>query len=132
MLGEAYGDGRFDDHDGIWIDAHHLTDDCLHCRCVEEVSLCIVVGRGGDNHKVGLPIGCVAIERGMKVEVSCSEILLNLLVFDGRLLPVQQVHFLGYNVNRLDMMVLAEQHGHAKTDIACSGNSDIQFIVHCL
>ncbi len=79
----AYGDGGLDDHDGIGIDLEHQVDDLLDMAGVKIVLYGVVVGRGGDDHEVGISIGPAAVEGGGEQQRLLGQVALDIVVLDG-------------------------------------------------
>ena len=87
---------------------------------VEEVLLRVVVGGGGNDYKVCILVGACAIEGGGKVKFLFCQILLDVIVLNGRNLLVDLLHLLRDYVHCCDMIVLCQQCGNTHTDIAGS------------
>ena len=124
LRGVTYGDGAFDDNDGALVDAHHFAHYTFHGRDVEKVALHVVVGRCGDDDKVGFGIGFRPIESGGQLKRFFGKITFDVLILDGRLSAIYHVDFLGHDVHRGDLVVLCQKGGDAQADIAGTGNGD--------
>ena len=105
-LGVAHRNGGLDDHDCVRIDLHHQIDDGFHCGGVEEVLLAVVVGRGGDDHEVGVRVGLLAVERGGEVQFLLGEVLLDVVVLDRGLTGVDHVDLRRDDVHSGHLMML--------------------------
>ena len=67
LHGVADGDGRFDDHGGIRIDGHDVTDHGFNGLGIEVVGFGVVVSGGGDDDVVGPFVSVFFIQRGTEV-----------------------------------------------------------------
>ena len=126
----AHGDGAFDDHDGIGVDAHHQLYHFFHMTRVEIILHGVIVGGSGNDHEVRVAVCLGSIQRGGQVQVLLRQVLLDVLVLDGRLAPVDEVHLLRYHVYRRHLMVLAEKRGYTKSYVTCSGYGYLYVLVH--
>ena len=81
--GIAHGDGGLDDHDGIGIDLQNQVDDFLDMAGVKIVLYRVVVGRGGDDHEVGVGIGPATVEGGGEQQRLLGQVALDIVVLDG-------------------------------------------------
>ena len=124
LRGVAYGDGAFDDDDGVLVDAHHLAHHTFDGGGVEKVALHVVVGRRGDDDEVGFGIGFRPIESGGQLKWFFGKITFDVLILDGRLSAIYHVDFLGHDVHGGDLVVLCQKGGDAQADIAGAGNGD--------
>ena len=122
--GVAHGDGALDDHHGFRVDAQDQLDDLLHVGGVEEVLLGVVVGRGGDDHEVGVAVGGRTVERGGEPQRPGGEVLLDLLVLDGADPAVDLVDLVRDHVHGHDVVVLREERSKAEAHIAGAGDCD--------
>ena len=84
----------------------------------------VVVGRGGDDHEVGVGIGPAAVEGGGELQRLLGQVALDIVVLDGGYTVVDLLHLLGYHVNSRDTVVLRKQRGNTQADVAGSGNGD--------
>ena len=57
------------DHDSLGVDLHDQVYDLLHVARVEVVPHRVVVGRGRDDHVVGIPVGGLPVQGGRQVQV---------------------------------------------------------------
>ena len=124
LRGVTYGDGAFDDDDGVLVDAHHFAHHTFDGRGVEKVALHVVVGRRGDDDKVGFSIGFRPIESGGQLKRFFGKIALYIFVSNRRLSAIHHVDFLGHDVHGGDFVVLRQKGGDAQADIAGTGNGD--------
>ena len=115
---EAHRDGGLDDHDGLGVHLHHQLDDCLHRRGIEEVLPAVVVGRGGNDHEVRVPVGRFPVQRSGQVEILFRKVSFNVVILNGGLFVVDLPHFLRHDVHSGDTVVLAQQGGDGQADIA--------------
>lgn len=115
---EANRDGGLDDHDGLGVHLHHQLDDRLHRRGIEEVLPAVVVGRGGNDHEVRVPVGRFPVQRSGQVEILFRKVSFNVVILNGRLFVVDLLHLLRHDVHSGDMVVLAQQSGDGQADIA--------------
>ena len=81
--GVAHGDGGLNDHDGIGIDLQHQVDDFLDMAGVKIVLYGVVVGRGGDDHEVGIGISPAAVEGGGEQQRLLGQVALDIVILDG-------------------------------------------------
>ncbi len=125
--GIPHGDGTLDDHHGIGVHLQHSIDDGLHSRGVEEVLLRVIVRRGRNDYKLGIAVAGLLVEGGLEAEGPVGQIVLDVVVLDGRLLVVHEVNTLGDDIDSGDIIVLCQQSGDTETDIAgtCNGNFHI-------
>ena len=126
--GVADGDGRFDDHGGIRINRHDVTDNGFNGFSIEVVGFRVVVGGRGDDDVVRAFVGFFFIQCGAEVQRLVLEVVLKFFVFDGRFFTVDLLNLLGNDVEGDHFMVLREQHTVGQTYVTCSGNGD--FVVH--
>ena len=82
-LGVAHRDGALDDHDRIGVDLHDQVYDLLHVARIEVVPHRVVVGRGRDDHVVGIPVGGLPVQCGHQVQVLLRQVFLYVFVLDG-------------------------------------------------
>ena len=125
--GIAHRDGALDDHRGRRVDLQHLADHILHGRGVEEILRAVIVRRGGDDHKLGIRIAGLPVQRGAELQRLVRQIILYVLVLNGRLPVVDHLHALGHDVHGGDIVTLRQQSGNTQTNIAgsCYGNIHI-------
>ena len=62
LQGIADGNGRFDNHDGVWIDGHDIPDDSFNGLGIEVVGVRILVGGCCNDDVVGTFVGFFFIE----------------------------------------------------------------------
>ena len=124
LRGVTYGDGAFDDDDGVLVDAHHFAHHAFDGRGVEEVTLHVVVGRCGDDDKVGFGIGFRPVEGGGQLKRFFGKIAFDVFVLNGRLSAIYHVDFLGHDVHGSYFVVLRQKGGDAQADIAGTGNGN--------
>jgi len=89
---------------------------------VEVVGLGVVVRGGGDDDVVGTGVGIGFVQRGAEVEFLVFEVVFDFGVFDGRLFAVEHRDFFGDDVERDHFVVLGEEDGVGKSDVAGSGD----------
>ena len=123
--GVTHGDGALDDHHGVWIHFQDCIDDGLYCGGVEEVLLGVVVSGGGDDHEVGIAVTGLLVEGRLEAQRLVGEIILDVVVLNGRLFMVHQINAFGNDVDSGDIIMLGQQSGDGKTDIAGTGNRNI-------
>ena len=124
LRGVTYGDGAFDDDDGVLVDAHHFAHHTFDGRGVEKVALHVVVGRRGDDDKVGFGIGFRPIESGGQLKRFFGKIALYIFVSNRRLSAIHHVDFLGHDVHGGYFVVLRQKGGDTQADIAGTGNGN--------
>ena len=71
------------DHDSLGVDLHDQVYDLLHVARVEVVPHRVVVGRGRDDHVVGIPVGGFPVQCGHQVQVLLRQVFLYVFVLDG-------------------------------------------------
>ena len=122
------------DHDSLGVDLHDQVYDLLHVARVEVVPHRVVVGRGRDDHVVGIPVGGLPVQGGHQVQVLLSQVFLYIFVLDGGFPAVDKVHLFRDDVHGGDVVVLAQQRRDAQADVAGAGDGDldVSFVVHCL
>ena len=120
----AHGDGRLDDHYGGRIDLQHQVDDLLHVRGVEVVPHRVVVSRGGDDDVLGVRVCPAAVQGGRQVQRLLRQVLLDVLVLDRGLPPVDKIHLLRDDVHGGDTVVLGQKRGEAQPYVARAGYGD--------
>ena len=86
--GISHGDGTLDDHDGVGVNLEHSIDDGLYCGGVEEVLLAVIVSRSSYDHELGIAVAGFLIKGGLERQRLVGQIVLNIVVLDGRLLVV--------------------------------------------
>ena len=123
--GVTHGDGALDDHHGIGVDLQHGINNGLHGRGVEEILLAVIVGGGSDDHELGIAVTGLLVEGSLEAQRLVGEIILDVVVLDRRLLMVHQINAFGNNVDSGDIIMLSQQSGDGKTDIAGTGNRNI-------
>ena len=130
----AHGNGGFDDHRGRRIDAENLVDDLFYVGGIEIVFRRVVVRWRGNHHKVGIFVGRIGIQSGRQSQGLFAQILLDVIVLNGRLAAVDEVNLFGNDVNGHHFVVLCQQGGHAEAHISGAGDSNFQVfkIFHCL
>ena len=124
LRGVTYGDGAFDDDDGVLVDAHHFAHYTFDGRGIEDVTLHVVVGRCGDDDKVGFGIGFRPVEGGGQLKRFFGKIAFDVCVLNGRLSAIYHVDFLGHDVHGSYFVVLRQKSGDAQADIAGAGNGN--------
>ena len=120
----AHRNGGFDDHRGRRIDAENLVDDLFYVGGVEIVFRRVVVRWRGNHHKVGIFVGHVGIQCGRQSQGLLAQILLDVIVLNGRLAMVDEVNLFGNDVNGRHFVVLCQQGGHAEPHISGAGDSN--------
>ena len=104
-------------HHRVRVDAQHQVNDVLDAVGVEVVLLRVVVGRSGNDHKVGVLVGSCAVKRRCKVQLardSCflviakftSEIFLNVFVLNRADAVVDFFDLFRNNVHGCHLVVL--------------------------
>ena len=71
------------DHDILGVDLHDQVYDLLHVARVEVVPHRVVVGRGRDDHVVGIPVGGLPVQCGHQAQVLLRQVFLYVFVLDG-------------------------------------------------
>ena len=120
--GVAHGNGALDDHDGVGVDIEDGVDDGLDGGGVEEVLLAVVVGGGGDDDEVGITVAGLLVEGSLEAQRLVGQIVLDVVVLDGRLLVVDEVDAFLDHIDGGDVVMLCQQGGNTKSYIAGSGN----------
>ena len=130
----SYRYRAFYHHYSFGIDTHDQVYDLLHVARVEVVLHRVVVGRGRDDHEVGIPVGGLPVEGGHQVQVLLRKVFLYIFILDWGLPPVYELHFLRDNIHRGDMVVLPQQRRDAQAHVAGAGDGDLDifFALHCL
>ena len=129
-VGVADGDGAFDDHQHLRIEAQHVLDGVLHRGGIEELAYVVVVGGGSDDHQLGLLVGLVFVGRGGEVERALARFRLceeafDLVVLDGR---DEVVQLLGLGRGGGDcgnFVMLRQQDCERQSDVADAGGNDL-------
>ena len=106
--------------DGIWIILDDQLDHRFYRRGIEEIFLAVVVGRRGNDHKVRVLICGFCLQRRSQIQFLFNEMLLYVLILNGRLLLMDQLYRFWNNIHRRYMMVLCQQSGNGQADIAGS------------
>ena len=81
----ADGDGGFDHHHGVGVDAEDEVDHVFDAVGVEVIFDRVVVGGGGDDDEVGVAVCLGTVEGGSQVEILFSEVFLDIFVLMGDL-----------------------------------------------
>lgn len=76
-LGKSDRNCRFDDHYGIGIDGNDLLDDALDRTAVKVIFGRVLVGRRGNDDKIGVTVGAVAVGCSLQIEVFGCKIFLD-------------------------------------------------------
>ena len=127
--GITHGDGGFDDHHGLRVDAQHILNHRLNRACVEVVGLRVVVGGGGDDNVVRPGVGFLFIQRRTEVEGFVGQVVLDLSIFNGGLPAVEHVYFGGDDVDRHNFIVLGQQDSIGQTYVTGADNGDFQSLL---
>ena len=99
------------------------SDDGFYSAAVEEVLLGVIVGRGGNDDVVGVPIGtgcvcgCREVKRARAAFGFC-EVLFYVVILNGADVVVEFFDFLRHDVYCGDMIVLRKQDGQGEADVA--------------
>jgi hypothetical protein len=101
-----------------------MVDDGLDGFGVEVVGLGVLVGRGSDDGEVSPGIGILLVERGTEVEGLVLQSVLNLGVFDRRLLALEHLNFLRKDIKADYFVVLRQKNSVRQANIAGPGNID--------
>ena len=120
--GVADGHGALDHHHGVGVHLQHQFDHLLHVRRVEEILLRVVVGRSGDDDEFGVTVGRAAVQRSGQGQRLLREVLLDVLVLDGRDAAVDLLDLLRDHVHGNDVVVLREERGDGEADVAGTGD----------
>ena len=131
--GEADGDRRLDDHDGVGVDLHDVAHDALDGAGVEVVGVRVVVRRRRDDDEVGARVGLLLVEGEGQVELTVGEEVDDLLVLDRAGAGIEHLHAAGVDVEADDLVVLGQQDGHGQADITGPDDGDLgsHVIPHC-
>ena len=84
----------------------------------------IVVGRGRDDHEVRVGVGPASVKGGREVQRLLGQVLLYVLVLNGRLPAGEHLNLLRDDVHGGHMMVLGQQRGYAQSHVARTGHRD--------
>lgn len=124
FYGVAYRNRGFDDHHRLRVDAHHILNHRFDRTGIEVVGLGIVVGWCGDDDVIRPGICFALVQRGLEIEFFIGEVILDLGIFDRRLLAVKHRNFFGNDIDRDHFIVLGKQDGVGEADVAGSGDGD--------
>ena len=75
--------------------------------CVKVVLYRVIVCRCGNDDEVGIPIGCLSVQRRREVQFLFGQILFDIVVLDWGTAVVDQIDLFLYHVNSHHPMVLA-------------------------
>ncbi len=89
---------------------------------IEEILLGVVIRRRGDDHIVRIGIRRPSIQRRRQVQRLLLQILLDILILDGTLLPVDLLHLLGNDVHGHHLILLRQQRRDGKPYITGTCN----------
>ena len=114
-VGIPYGNGRFNDHQHVRVDAEDVLDGVLDGGGVEEMVLVVIIGRSGNDDELRGAVCRLLVHRGAKVQFAFAflrfaEEALDLVVLDRADKVVQLICFLGSSGNCRYFMVLGKQH----------------------
>ena len=95
---------------GMGVHLQQGVDDGLQGAGVEEVLLAVVVWvGGGDDDELGVAVACLLIEGGLQRQRLVGQIILDIVVLDGRHLVVDKVDTRGDNVDSGDVIMLCQK-----------------------
>ena len=126
-LGIADGNGGFDDHDRVRVDAHDQLDNAFHSGGVEIVFAAVIVGGHGDDHEIRLPVGRCAVQRGGQLKRTVRQKIFDFIILNGGAPLVEHLHLFGHDVHCSHGMMLREKRGNGKPYVAGSGYGNFQF-----
>ena len=126
--GVADRDGGLDHHDRVRVDLHDQIDHGLHRGRVEEVLLAVVVRGRRDDHEVCVRVRAFPVQRGGQVQLLLREVPLDVLVLDRADPLVDLLDLLRNDVDRGDMMVLAQQRRERQAHVTRAGDRNPQRI----
>ena len=89
---------------------------------IEEVLHRVVVRWRRNHHEVSILISSLRIQRSSQVQRFLRQILLNIIVLDGRDSLVNLIHLLGQHIHRYHFMMLSQQCSNTHAHVACSGH----------
>ena len=118
-----------DHHDRVRIDRQDVLNNRFDAARIEKIGLRVVVGRGGDDDEVGIPVGFMLVQGGAQVEGLFGKELLDLPVFDRRLAVIDKINLGLDDVERDDRIVLRQKNGVGKAYVAGAGNGDIHWFL---
>ena len=121
----AHGNGGLDDDHGSWGNFADQLEYRLHIGGIEKVLLIVIVGWGCHDHIIRIPVGGLRVGGGPEVQRRLPQILFDLRIPDGGLLPVQHFYLAGNHIHGPHLMVLRQQHGKGQAHIADSGNRNL-------
>ncbi len=96
---------------------------------IEEVFLGVVVRGGGDDDIIGIGIGSPAVEGGGQVQRFLFQVLLDIIILNGTLPPVDSLHLFGDDVHGHDLVPLGQEGGDGKADVAGACYCDFHFLM---
>ena len=129
-LGISHRNGGLDDHNRIRVILHDQLDHSLDCGCVKKVLLAVVICRSRNNNKVRIAVGEFGVQRCGQIQLLFSQILFNILILNRRLFTVDQFHFFRDDIHSIYFMVLRQQCGYRKANIAGTSNCNRVILHH--
>ena len=127
-LGISNRNRGFNHHNGFRIYLLHQADHCLHCRGVKMVSGGIIICRGGNHHKIRLFVCILPVCGSCQIQFLFCQIFFNIIILDGRLFPVDQLHLFRNNIHGINLVVLSQQSSHRQSHIPGSCHCYSQFV----
>ena len=118
----AHGDSALDDHHGVRIHLQHSVNDGLYRTGIKEVLLTVIVGRSGNNDKFRVAVASLLIQCSLQRKRLIGQIILDVVVLNGRLFVVDEVDAFLDHVDSCDVVMLCQQGGDTKSYIAGSGD----------
>ena len=97
---------------------------------VEEIAGRVVVSRSGDDHEVCVLVALLRVQRGLQVQGFVGQVILNVVVLDGRLPAVHHFHALRHHIHGRHLMALRQQGGNAHSYVASACNGDFHHTVY--
>ena len=90
------------------------------------VQLTVIIRWSCDHNKIRIFVSCFAIQCSSQIQFFFCKILFDIIILDRRFFAVQHFHFFRNDINGSNMVMLCQKCGDGKTDIACSGDRNMQ------
>ena len=110
-----------DDDDCFSVYRKDQINHLFHGRGIKVVLAGVIVGRCSNYHEVGICIGAFSIHGCSQKQRLLFQILLDVFILDRGNSLIDLIHFLLHDIHCGDFMMLTEQYGNGKTDIAGTG-----------
>ena len=95
-----------DNHNGFRIVLNDQLDDGFYRTGVKEILLAIVICRSSNHYKISITVCFLSIQSRSQIQFLFCQILFNVFILNGRLLVINQFHFLRDDIHSSHLVVL--------------------------